>query len=86
MYRQFDSPVRPKYGNVQNALDQAHIDLLAAVARFDTEAEQISCGPNLTKMSDEQLRMFVEGCWECWVGNFNWRRVQTDRFSDRGWY
>ncbi|PVH82633.1 terpenoid synthase [Cadophora sp. DSE1049] len=62
----------PVYGDVQEAIDQAHIDLLAAVARFDAEAEKILSGPNTTDMSDSELRLFVEGCRNCWVGNFNW--------------
>ncbi|KAK0102186.1 hypothetical protein ONS95_001017 [Cadophora gregata] len=62
----------PVYGGVQEAIDQAHVDLLAAVARFDAEAEKILSEPNTTGMSDSELRLFVEGCRKCWVGNFNW--------------
>ncbi len=63
----------PVYGGVQQAVDQAHIDLLASVARFDAEAEKILSGPNTTGFSDKDLRTFVDGSRECWVGNFNWR-------------
>ncbi|KAL2061942.1 hypothetical protein VTL71DRAFT_7320 [Oculimacula yallundae] len=62
----------PVYGSVQQAVDHAHIDLLAAVTRFDNEAEKVLSKVNTTGMSDNDLRLFVEGCRKCWVGNFNW--------------
>ncbi|KAH6717257.1 isoprenoid synthase domain-containing protein [Leptodontidium sp. MPI-SDFR-AT-0119] len=73
--RQIDSLIPlsvPVCGGVQEAIDQAHIDLLASVARFDAEAEKILSKPNTTGMSNNELRIFVEGCRKCWVGNFNW--------------
>ncbi|PBP28882.1 terpenoid synthase [Diplocarpon rosae] len=62
----------PVYGGVQQAIDQAHTDLLAAVDRFDAEAKKLLSGPNTTDFSDRELRIFVNGCRDCWVGNFNW--------------
>ncbi|KAH7313116.1 isoprenoid synthase domain-containing protein [Rhexocercosporidium sp. MPI-PUGE-AT-0058] len=73
--RQIDSLIPlsvPVYGGVQEAIDQAHIDLLASVARFDAESKKVLSEPNTTGMSDSELRLFVEGCRRCWVGNFNW--------------
>ncbi|KAG4429838.1 hypothetical protein IFR05_014676 [Cadophora sp. M221] len=73
--RQIDSLIPfsvPVYGGVQEAIDQAHIDLLASVSRFDAETKKILSEPNTTGMSDSELRIFVEGCRKCWVGNFNW--------------
>ncbi|KAE8447756.1 hypothetical protein EG329_010150 [Mollisiaceae sp. DMI_Dod_QoI] len=61
-----------KYGNIHNALSEAYKDLVAAVARFESEAEKLLSEPNETNMSDKELHLFVEGARECWVGNFNW--------------
>ncbi|KAI6709359.1 hypothetical protein JHW43_008131 [Diplocarpon mali] len=75
-------------GGVQQAIDRAQTDLLAAVDRFDAEAEKILSGPNTTGFSDRELRIFVDGCRDCWVGNFNWSlctgRYGLDAIDQKG--
>ncbi|KUJ16791.1 terpenoid synthase [Mollisia scopiformis] len=69
-----------KNGDVQSVLDQAHTDLLAAVARFEVEAEKVLSEPRQTRMSDEELRVFIDGCRQLWVGNFEWS-LRTGRYG-----
>ncbi|CZR62301.1 uncharacterized protein PAC_12198 [Phialocephala subalpina] len=68
-----------RFGDVQNALREAQSDLAAAVDRFELEARTLLDEPNETRLSYEELRMFIEGARDCWIGNFSWS-MRTGRY------